>query len=88
MKRKKQSIGSKLEQLDSMKDVAIDYAEIPPTTREFWADATLIVPEKMPVSVRLDRDVVEWFKKQGPRYQTRINAALRAFVDHQKKMAR
>jgi uncharacterized protein (DUF4415 family) len=35
---------------------------------------------KVPVSVRLDRDVLEWFKAQGPRYQSRINAVLRAFM--------
>lgn len=43
--------------------------------------ARLVIPEpKVPVSIRLDREVLDWFKRQGPRYQTRINAVLRAFV--------
>ena len=33
------------------------------------------------VSLRLDQDVLEWFKGQGPGYQTRMNAVLRAFRD-------
>jgi uncharacterized protein (DUF4415 family) len=36
---------------------------------------------KASVSLRLDRDVLEWFKAQGPGYQTRINNVLRAFRD-------
>jgi len=36
---------------------------------------------KTSVSLRIDTDVLEWFKAQGPGYQTRINAVLRAFWD-------
>jgi uncharacterized protein (DUF4415 family) len=39
------------------------------------------VPAKASISLRVDRDVLEWFKAQGPGYQTRINAVLRAFRD-------
>jgi uncharacterized protein (DUF4415 family) len=39
------------------------------------------VPPKTSVSLRIDTDVLEWFKAQGPGYQTRINAVLRAFRD-------
>lgn len=39
------------------------------------------VPPKAAISLRLDADVLEWFKAQGPGYQTRINAVLRAFKD-------
>lgn len=38
-------------------------------------------PPKSAISLRVDRDVLEWFKTQGPGYQTRINAVLRAFRD-------
>ncbi|HZF09243.1 MAG TPA: BrnA antitoxin family protein [Thermoanaerobaculia bacterium] len=38
-------------------------------------------PPKASVSLRLDRDVLDWFKAQGPGYQTRINLILRAFRD-------
>jgi uncharacterized protein (DUF4415 family) len=39
------------------------------------------VPAKTSISLRLDADVLEWFKSQGPGYQTRMNAVLRAFRD-------
>ena len=38
-------------------------------------------PPKASVSLRIDRDVLDWFKEQGPGYQTRINLILRAFRD-------
>ena len=38
-------------------------------------------PSKAAVSLRVDQDVLEWFKAQGPGYQTRINTVLRAFRD-------
>jgi uncharacterized protein (DUF4415 family) len=38
-------------------------------------------PSKAAVSLRVDQDVLEWFKAQGPGYQTRINVVLRAFRD-------
>lgn len=36
---------------------------------------------KVPIALRVDGDVLAWFKAQGPGYQTRINAVLRAFMD-------
>jgi uncharacterized protein (DUF4415 family) len=39
------------------------------------------IPPKESLSLRLDADVVRWFKSQGPGYQTRMNAVLRAFKD-------
>ena len=39
------------------------------------------LPPKASISLRVDQDVLEWFKSQGDGYQTRINAVLRAFRD-------
>jgi uncharacterized protein (DUF4415 family) len=39
------------------------------------------LPAKASISIRVDQDVLEWFKAQGPGYQTRINTVLRAFRD-------
>lgn len=39
------------------------------------------LPPKASISLRLDQDVLEWFKAQGSGYQTRINSVLRAFRD-------
>ncbi|HET6180541.1 MAG TPA: BrnA antitoxin family protein [Candidatus Sulfotelmatobacter sp.] len=44
-------------------------------------------PLKKPVTLRLDADVIAWFKKDGRRYQTRINAALRKVVEREMKAA-
>ena len=41
----------------------------------------LPVPPKTAISLRMDADVLEWLKAQGPGYQTRINAILRAYKD-------
>lgn len=42
-------------------------------------------PLKKPVTLRLDADVIAWFKKDGTRYQTRINAALRKVMEREIK---
>jgi len=44
-------------------------------------------PLKKPVTLRLDADVIAWFKKDGRRYQTRINAALRTVMEKEIKKA-
>jgi uncharacterized protein (DUF4415 family) len=44
-------------------------------------------PLKKPVTVRLDADVLAWFKKDGRRYQTRINQALRKVMEREMKAA-
>jgi len=52
---------------------------------EWFAGATLVMPEtKEQISIRLDADVLAHFRKY-PRYQTRINAILRAAMEHEKK---
>jgi uncharacterized protein (DUF4415 family) len=52
---------------------------------DWFATATLVMPEaKEQISIRLDRDVLAHFRKH-PRYQTRINAILRAAMEHEKK---
>jgi uncharacterized protein (DUF4415 family) len=46
-----------------------------------WSDATMVIPpKKRPISIRLDEDVIGFFKAMGPGYQTRINAVLRHFM--------
>ena len=47
----------------------------------FWEAAEIVVPApKRAISLRLDQDVLEWFRKAGPRYQTRMNAVLRSYM--------
>jgi len=57
-----------------------DFSDVP----DNWYETAMVVMptgKKLP-SLRLDADVIEWFREQGPGYQTRINAVLRAFVEH------
>lgn len=63
-----------------------DDPDVAPIADEEWfAGATLVLPErKQQISIRLDRDVLEHFR-QYPLYQTRINAILRAAMEHEKK---
>jgi uncharacterized protein (DUF4415 family) len=57
----------------------------PPWTEEDWKNARVLWPQgKAPVTLRLDKDIIAWFKARGRGYQTRINAVLRAFVEAQK----
>ena len=54
---------------------------------DFWRNARVVMPDekgKTPVSIRVDTDVLEWFKQQGKGYLTRMNAVLRAYVETQK----
>ena len=49
---------------------------------DFWDQAVLVIPEsKVPISLRVDRDVLEWFRKSGPKYQSRMNAVLRSYME-------
>ncbi len=51
-----------------------------------WSDAELIIPPlKMPVSIRLDEDIIDYFKSLGKGYQTRINSVLRHYVEQKTK---
>jgi uncharacterized protein (DUF4415 family) len=50
--------------------------------RNWFKRAAVVMPQrKVPVSLRLDREVVEWFKAHGSRYQSRMNAVLKAYVE-------
>lgn len=80
----------RLAEIEAMPDQDIDTSDIPEVDEDFFANAKLIMPtttKKVPVSMRVDDDVLAWFKSQGERgYQTRMNAVLRAYVQaHQPK---
>lgn len=65
-----------------MKDRNIDYSEIPPLSDAFFKEAKLRLPEpKEAITIRLDREVLVWFRKQGRGYQTRINQLLRKYME-------
>jgi uncharacterized protein (DUF4415 family) len=68
--------------LRKLEDREIDFSDIPETDEKFWENAAvMVIPKaKTHLSLRLDEDVVDWFRRQGPGYQTRMNAVLRSYV--------
>jgi uncharacterized protein (DUF4415 family) len=67
--------------LAALPDDRIDTSEIPALDEDFFRETKLrLLKSKQLVSIRVDTDVLDWFKRQGKGYQTRINAILRAYV--------
>jgi len=51
-----------------------------------WSDAVLVIPaRKKAISIRVDEDVLDFFKKEGEGYQRRINAVLRSYMQQKAK---
>ena len=79
------------ERVDKLQDNDIDFSDNPEVTPEMFAKAILRkglkpVVRKTQVTLRIDEDVLAWFKKQGSGYQTRINSLLKAYKEaHQNR---
>jgi uncharacterized protein (DUF4415 family) len=74
--------------LRELKDEDIDYSDAPASPRDaVWTRPGALVPvgNKKQITVRLDADVLEFFRKTGSRYQSRINAALREYMKAHEK---
>ena len=80
---------------DNVKDMPDAQAEAnaladpdsPPTDVVFWADVDMQEPDarKIPIHIRVTPDVLDFFKKSGPGYQTRINRVLEQYVNWQQR---
>lgn len=69
-----------------MEDDQIDVSDIPVLDENFWNEADVVVPEnKERISIRIDRDVLDYFREEGPGYQTRMNAVLKSFVEAKRR---
>ena len=82
-----------LEKARSVRDSTIDYSDIPPLTDEeldrmVRARAARLRALKRPISIRLQPAVLQWLKREGPGYQTRINQLLREAMERSEKRAR
>jgi uncharacterized protein (DUF4415 family) len=75
--------------LETIRARGIDHSDIPSQKGMVWTRPGALVPaeNKKQVTLRLDADVLAFFRKTGKRYQSRINAALRQYMDAQKKSA-
>jgi uncharacterized protein (DUF4415 family) len=82
--------GTDWERLRNMSDEEIHASALadpdaPPTDEAFWQNAKLVFPEaKETVTIRLDSEMLKWFKEKGRGYQTRINAVLCAYMKAQR----
>jgi uncharacterized protein (DUF4415 family) len=75
-----------LQRLDRTIDEDIDLSDCPEITPEQFAKAVVrqglpVNKNKAQVTLRIDSDVLDWFKSQGRGYQTQINSLLRAYKD-------
>jgi uncharacterized protein (DUF4415 family) len=81
--------GTDFERLDKIADAEIDLSDIPEVTPEMFAKGVVrrgLKPiVKRQLTLRLDSDVIDWFRSQGGRYQTRMNALLRAYMEEHKR---
>jgi len=68
----------------------IEYSDIPELSDAWFQQAKRAsqLPAKRQVSLRIDEDILDFFKQQGSRYQTKMHAVLRAYVDGNKTIVR
>lgn len=81
MNRVTPKIAAELKRLAAMRDEDIDFSDIPEITD--WSGAVrgrFYRPIKEAVTIRLDSDLLAWFRAGGDGYQTRVNQALREYV--------
>ena len=69
---------TRLSEIESLPDNAIDTSDILELDDEFWENARRIVPED---SLQIEQEILEWFKGQGQDYHTRINMVLRSYME-------
>jgi len=69
--------------IDALTDETIDTSDIPALSDAFFARARLKMPRlpKVEVAIRVDSDVLDWFKAQGENWAQRANAALRIYSE-------
>ena len=74
------------DKLEDMPDDEIDFSDVEEITPELFAQAIVRhglkpVPKKEQITLRVDSDVLRWFRSQGKGYQTKINDLLRAYMN-------
>ncbi len=86
MSAKRKSISSDLKKLDKMTDADIDYSDIPALDKSFFEKEIITLPHKKDsVTLRIDHDVLEFFRHHGKGYQTLMNAVLKAYAHTKQK---
>ena len=69
---------------DALGDAEIDCSDIPPLDERYFREAVVWPGTKKQVTLRIDRDVLAFFRKQGRGYQTTMNGVLRKYMEARK----
>lgn len=79
MNEKQKDIMKQLENLDKIEDKAIDYSDSQNMSDVDFSSFEVFKKEKKQVTLRIDKDVLDFFKKMGKGYQTKINEVLKEY---------
>ena len=80
----RQPTRKELARINAIREEDIDYSDNPATDAAFWANARIVdrrTPKKS-ISIRLDADLIEWFRNQSDNYQTLMRAVLSEYKKH------
>ena len=69
---------TRLSEIESLSEDAIDTSEIPELDDDFWENARRVGPENY---LQIDHEILEWFKDQGQDYHEQINTVLRTYME-------
>lgn len=69
---------TRLSEIESLTEGAIDTSEIPELDDDFWENAYRPIPENY---LQIEHEILEWFKEQGKDYHTQIDTVLRAYME-------
>jgi uncharacterized protein (DUF4415 family) len=76
---------ARLDAVAAMPDERIDYSDAPSLPDAVWMKAATELPQtKQQITLRIDAEVLDFFRNTGKRYQSRMNAVLRSYVEAHK----
>ncbi len=67
--------------IKSLKDREIDFSDIPELADDFFKEAVLWPAKKKQITIRLDSDILDFYKGAGSGYQSRVNNVLRRYME-------
>jgi uncharacterized protein (DUF4415 family) len=73
--------------IDARRDEDIDFSDIPKQGADFFKNAIIWPGPKKQITLRVDPDILTFFRKHGRGYQTTMNAVLRKYMEAQKRQA-
>jgi uncharacterized protein (DUF4415 family) len=84
-RNKKRPSRTDWKRIDAMRDQDVDFSDIPKLGPDFFKNAVLWPGPKKQITLRVDPDVLTFFRKHGRGYQTAMNAVLRQYMEARKR---